>query len=213
MGRSLPYRPMIAGRADISAAIGAGNDLQEVPAGVLPVDAAAAVIGIDLALGTSERVRPVDHAAFADSTKNLVEPVLVDEERIVLRVHRTMVVSEVQRDVVVDVHDQERAVGLRLSYSENLGQKSRGLLLVAHRYDRVVQLDCHRHPPSHGGPVAWVARLKPQSQCSTMPAAVSPVASSRSLPPDAPPALSSPAPQAFVGSRLCCGATAALTLG
>jgi hypothetical protein len=89
------------------------------------------------------RVRPVDQPTFADTTEDLVEPVLVDQERIVLGMHRAVVVGEVEGHVVVDLDDQEGAERHRSTHGEDLGKECRRLALVSHRHDRVVQLDPH----------------------------------------------------------------------
>ncbi len=51
--------------------------------------------------------------ALADALEDLVELDLTDQERVVLWVHWAVVVGEVEGDVVVDLHDQERPVARR----------------------------------------------------------------------------------------------------
>jgi hypothetical protein len=55
-----------------------------------------------------------------------------------------VVVGEVERDVVVDLHDQERPERRRRGDAEQLGQEGGRLPLVADADDRVVELDGHR---------------------------------------------------------------------
>ena len=50
-----------------------------------------------------------------------IELILADQERIVLGIHRPVVVGEVQGDVVVDLHDQERPVGRGRPDPQDLG--------------------------------------------------------------------------------------------
>src|SRR4029450_7951863 len=78
------------------AAVGAGDDLQEVAARLLPVDPAAAVVGVDLARPPPAGVGAVGQPALPDAAEDLVELVLADQERIVLGVRRPVVVGEVQ---------------------------------------------------------------------------------------------------------------------
>ena len=63
-----------------------------------------------------------------------------------LGVDRAVVVGEVQRDVVVDLYHQERAVRCRLVQAQDLGKERRRLTLVADGHDGVVQLDSHGNP-------------------------------------------------------------------
>src|SRR5688500_18540948 len=81
------------------ASVGPGDDLQEVAAGVLPVDAATPVVVVDLAGPAAARVGPVGQLPFPDAPEDLVELVLADQESVVLGVHRAAVVGEVEGDV------------------------------------------------------------------------------------------------------------------
>ena len=80
-----------------AAAVRAGDDLEEMPAGILPIHPAASVIGVELARPAFEGVGPVRQAAFSDPIEDLVELRLADQKGIVLRMGCTVVVGEVER--------------------------------------------------------------------------------------------------------------------
>ena len=65
--------------------VGPGDDLQVVPRRILEVDAAAAVVVVDLAGPAAPRIGPVLQTALADASVDRVELVLGHQERIVLR--------------------------------------------------------------------------------------------------------------------------------
>src|SRR4026207_2421691 len=85
----------------LSAAVRPGNDLQQVAIRVFPVQAAPAVVGVELTWTPPERVCPVSQSALFDPREDVVEIGLFDEECIVLRIGRPMVVGEVPRHTVV----------------------------------------------------------------------------------------------------------------
>src|SRR5690606_12870006 len=66
-----------------SATVGAGDDLEEVAVVAEEVDAAAAVVAVDLAGTALAGVGPVLHLALDDAAVDRVELVLGDEERVV----------------------------------------------------------------------------------------------------------------------------------
>ena len=68
-----------------AGAVRPGDDLQVVTGGILEVDAAAAVVVVDLARTASPRVGPVLHAALADPAVDGVELVFGHQECVVLR--------------------------------------------------------------------------------------------------------------------------------
>src|SRR5262249_31292033 len=67
-----------------AGAVGARDHLEQVAVGVLEVDAAAAVVAVDLAGAALHRVGPVLEAALADAAVDVVEVALADQERVVL---------------------------------------------------------------------------------------------------------------------------------
>src|SRR5215216_5985079 len=60
------------------------DDLQEVAVGREEVDAAAAVVRVDLARPGLTRIGPVRHLLFLDAAEDLVELVFAHEEGVVL---------------------------------------------------------------------------------------------------------------------------------
>jgi hypothetical protein len=58
------------------------------PLGSSPVQAAAAIVGVDAAGLLMERVRAVRQATAFDPVEDLVELLFTDQERVVLRVGR-----------------------------------------------------------------------------------------------------------------------------
>src|SRR6266566_4822204 len=138
------------------AAVGAGDDLEDVAAGVLPVHAPAAVVGVELARPPLARIRPVRQFAGTDPAEDLVEVGFGHQEGVVLRADGTVIVGEVQGDVVAGPHDQERPKRLRVAEPEDLGQEARRLMLVPDSHDGVVQLDTHRDSSQYrSSKVAW----------------------------------------------------------
>ena len=80
-------------RSGGAAAVGPCEHLEQVPVGILEVDAAAAVVMVDLARPPSSRIGPVREPALSDAAEDGVELVLADEERVVLGVRSRLPVS------------------------------------------------------------------------------------------------------------------------
>src|SRR3954469_10623809 len=57
-----------------------GDDLEPVAVGVVPVDATAAVVVVDLAGLAVEGIRPVVESALPDAAEDLVELLVADQE-------------------------------------------------------------------------------------------------------------------------------------
>src|SRR6266498_4093900 len=130
-------------RASASAAVRAGVDLEGGAARIFPVDAPPSVVRVVLTKPLPPRVGPVRQPAIPYPAEDLVEVGFADQERIVLRIDRAVIIGEVEGHLVVDLHDEEGAVGRRLTDAENLGEERRRFALVAYRHDRVIQLDAH----------------------------------------------------------------------
>src|SRR5262245_15953853 len=125
-------------------AVGAGDDFEEVPVGIFEVDAAAAVVVVDLSGALLERIRPVPEPSLADAPEDAVEIILPDEEGVVLRSDVAVLgLQEGERDAVGGVGDEKWPEGLGRRQAEHVGQESRRPVLVATPDDRVVQLDAH----------------------------------------------------------------------
>jgi hypothetical protein len=76
---------VISNLADqLSAAVWPGDDLEHVPIRVLPVHAAATVVGVELARPPAEGVGPVGQPALLDPPEYVVEIRLIDQKSVVL---------------------------------------------------------------------------------------------------------------------------------
>src|SRR5512142_3095409 len=91
------------------------------------------------------RVCPIRQVSVMDPAEDLIELGFADQERVVLRMGRAMVVGEVEGHVVAELHDKERPVRGRLLQPEEVDQELRELLLVAYSDDGVVQPNGHRN--------------------------------------------------------------------
>jgi sirohydrochlorin cobaltochelatase len=92
---SVSASPAVVPGASV-AAVGDGDDLEQVAVGILPVDPSAAVVGVDLAGPPSPGVRPVREPAPPDPPEDRIEVGLVDEERVVLRDDGAVIVGIVE---------------------------------------------------------------------------------------------------------------------
>src|SRR5207248_404912 len=128
----------------LPAAIGHGDDLEEVPARLLEVHAAPAVMAIDLAFVALAGIGPVVEPALLDAAEDGVEFLLRDEERVVLLLDLVVGVAEVERHVVCELDREEvRAERLRLRQAEERGKEIGRGAFVAHVDDGVIELDAH----------------------------------------------------------------------
>src|SRR6266540_458176 len=72
-------------RIPSAAAVRAGDDFEEVTVEILEVDAASAVVVIDLTSLLARRIGPVGKLAFANAAENLVEFSFADQKGVMLR--------------------------------------------------------------------------------------------------------------------------------
>src|ERR1700737_4333542 len=114
-------------------------------AGVAEIDPAATVSGVDLAWSMIARVGPVLQPAGLDLAVDHVEVVLRDQEGVMLRSDFLPVghIGIVEVRAVLDRDGHEVAERHRTRESEQLGEKFRGLPLIAGGDDGVVELDRH----------------------------------------------------------------------
>jgi hypothetical protein len=127
-----------------AAAVRPGDDLKKVPAGLLPIHTAPTVVCVELSWPPFERVSPIRQPSRSDAAEDLVELSLADEEGVVLWIRRTVVVGEIERDIVVDLHDEKGTERRGFGEAEDLGQEGGRFLLVPDADDRMVQLDAHQ---------------------------------------------------------------------
>src|SRR6516162_7404606 len=128
-----------------AAAVGPGDDLQQVAVGIVEVQAAAAVTVADLPPPGLARIRPVRQILLADAAERGVELLLAHEERVMLGRYLLVGLGEVQRDAVVRLDHQEVPEAGRRGQAEDPGEERRRPLLVAARHNSVVQLHAHGH--------------------------------------------------------------------
>src|SRR4029077_2616034 len=121
-----------------AAAVGSGQDLEQVPVRILEVQAAAAVAPVDLPALAAAGVGPVVDPAVADAAEDRVELLLADQERVVLRRDGLVRHVEVEGDVVVHAHDVEWPEACRPRAAEDLREERRRATLIAAPDDRMV---------------------------------------------------------------------------
>src|SRR5215470_15137053 len=134
-----------------TAAVGAGEQLEQVAVGVLEVDAAAAVPGVDHAGLAAPGIGPVRQVLLANPAERGVELLLPDEKGVVLGGYRAAGLGEVQGHAVVGLDHEEVAEPGGRGQAEYAGEERRRPLLVAARHDGVVQLHAH----ADGIPGGW----------------------------------------------------------
>src|SRR5205807_1539008 len=136
----------------------AGDDLEQVAVGVSEVHAATTVVVVDLARSAERRVGPVVEPPLGDPTEDLVELVLADQERVVLRRDLALDVVVVERHLVADLDDAKGPEARRRLQPEDLGEERRRPLLVPAPDDGVIELHAHTptllssRPPGPGVP-------------------------------------------------------------
>src|SRR6185503_3573836 len=111
--------------------------------GLLEVDAAPAIIAVDLASAMLGGVGPVFEAAAADARKDLIKIFFADKEGVVLNADVAILLIKIQRYAVVELDDEKRSERLCWRQPQNLREKSGRLLLVAAPDDGVVELHAH----------------------------------------------------------------------
>src|SRR6185295_3076290 len=126
------------------AAVGLGDDLEQVAARVPEVDAASAVVAVDLAFLLSPRIGPVLHPALLQAAEDLVELRVAHEKRVVLGLDFHAVgVEERERYLVLHLDVEKRTERARLAQAEDLGEEAGGAVRVFRVHDGVVELDRH----------------------------------------------------------------------
>src|SRR5580704_992988 len=139
----LPAGPRHAGEGSTGAAVGPGDDLQQVTVRVFEVQAAAAVPVVDHPGLSLPWICPVRQVLAADAGKGRIEFLLADEEGVMLGGYRPGGLGEVQRNAVVGLdHEEMRERGC-CGQPEDLRQERRRPPLVTARDDGVVQLHAH----------------------------------------------------------------------
>ena len=112
-----------------------------VARGIVEVDAAPAVVGVDLAGQSLLGVGPVNHAVPPDALHDRVERFVVDEERVVVAGEVNAGFREVQQPPVTqpDLDEEPRLGGI--IQPEDTGEELRRGALVTRGDDRVIEPD------------------------------------------------------------------------
>ena len=126
-----------------AAAIGTGEDFEQVAVRILKVKATAAVSRVELAGMALPWIGPVGEMAFLDAMPDPIELALADEECIVLRVDFAGRIDVVERHLVVELYADKRPEGHGSRQFEEVRKKCSRGSLVMRCDDGVVELDCH----------------------------------------------------------------------
>src|SRR5262245_52448195 len=131
----------------LAARLGNRHDLEEVPRGILEVEAAPAPPPVDPAVGGLVGLAAVGEPPGLHAGEDRLVLRVLHVERVVVGgdlLALVEVVGEVQRQVLVDPHLGEVAAGLDRE-AEDLGEELGRGVLVAGGHDRMVQ--SNRHGP------------------------------------------------------------------
>src|SRR4029078_12182355 len=110
---------------------------------VFKVSSAPSVIGIDLVRPMVMRVCPERKPAPPNAPENFVKLHLAHQKGVMLRRNFAVSVVEVQSDLIIHLHRQERSKGSWSRKPENFNKKSCGLALVARVDDGMVKFNAH----------------------------------------------------------------------
>src|SRR2546429_8082681 len=136
--------PVSRGRLTGPIAVWLGDDLEQVAAQILEVDATATEIVVDLSLLLLFGIGPVLELARLDAAEDLVELLLAHEERVVLHLDFHAVGGkEGEGHFVADLDIEERAEGFWRGEAEEAGEEFGGGARVLRVDDGVVQFDGH----------------------------------------------------------------------
>src|SRR5262245_53572292 len=131
-----------------AAAIGSGNYLEIMSTRVFKVSSAPSVIGIDLVRPVMMGICPERKPALPDAPENFVKLHFAHQKRVMLRRNFAVSVVEIQSDLIIHLHRQERSKGSWSRKPENFNKKSRGRALVARMDDGMVKFNAHIYDSS-----------------------------------------------------------------
>src|SRR5262249_50709718 len=132
-----------ASRLPPAAAIWAGNDFQQMAARVLEIDAASAVVMVDLPRLGPRRIGPMGEALFFHAGEDLVELRLAHQESVVLRPDLALLVHKIDVDPVCGRDDLERSPFFRCREAQHASKERRRSLAVTRPDNSVVEFDTH----------------------------------------------------------------------
>src|SRR5262245_16369830 len=116
---------------------------------IIKVSAAPSVTGIDLVRPMVMRVCPERKPAPPDAPENFVKLHLAHQKGIMLRRNIAVSVGEVQSDLIIHLHRQERSEWSWNRKPEDFNQKSCGRALIARVDDGMVKFNAHSRNPSY----------------------------------------------------------------
>jgi hypothetical protein len=90
-----------------AAAVRPGDHFEVVAVRITKIDAAPAIIAVDLAGPAAPRISPVVEAAILDAAERGVEVSFADQEGVVLWMDWAIGVGKIERDAVVQLDDVE----------------------------------------------------------------------------------------------------------
>ncbi len=139
----LPGRPLRAHWCRRLAAVRARDDLEIVSRRIAKVDAATAIVVIDLLQAPSSWIRPVRQATPLDAREDFVELRFSDQKRVVSDLNFLVGLEEIEAHPIGRIHDPEVVKATRSRQPENVSDKLGARLGVARVHDGVIELNCH----------------------------------------------------------------------
>jgi hypothetical protein len=127
----------------VSATVRTGDDLEEVPVRIVPVNTSAAVIPVDLARSRMTRIGPIWQISRANTRKDFVELGVADDESVVLARNLSVNLHEVERHSIFHLYAVKGPEPMRRRESEDLCQELCRRSCVTGGDDRVVEMDAH----------------------------------------------------------------------
>jgi hypothetical protein len=128
------------------------------------VNAAPAVIGIDLTGILLAWIGPVGHVALLHAGEDRIKRFVTDQERIMLAEELDARLPVVQGYSIIDIDCEEKTGGLRIGQTKQTGEEVRRLVFVARKNEEVIELNGQlivpfkdTAPPCHRRD-CWVAR-------------------------------------------------------
>ena len=166
------------------ARVAGGQQFPDVAVGLVPVDDAAAVLGVDLHVHRTVRHAAVGDARGADAGEDRVEFVLGDAEAVVHDGKVAFGLVEVEGEAVIDIHRAERAhPGFGPGHAEQVGELFRRGESITGGHQQVVELDRHgRIPPYRKAQSRKLSNCSGRSKLPAFSSAIAACRSSRFLP-------------------------------
>lgn len=111
--------------------------------GVLEVQPAATIVAVDFAGTALAGVGPVLESPPSDASKDMVKVLFAYQEGIVLRVNFGIGLVKVERDIIVELDDQEWSKSAGSGQAQDIGEEYCRHLLIAAPDDGVIKLNAH----------------------------------------------------------------------